>query len=121
MACILFVDDDTTTLEMLDKSVQILGHEALLANSGSQALALAVTGSPDLIVIDMMLSDMDGLALLSLLQQDPATAHIAVVILSAGAELDAAKVSQQAGAKDYLAKPIRLQKLKEVIERYTSG
>jgi CheY-like chemotaxis protein len=121
VACVLFVDDDPYTLEMLDKSVQILGHKALLANSGKEALELAATGSPDLIVTDMRLPDMDGLALLSQLKQGFATAQIPVVILSAGPELDAVKMSQAAGAGDYLEKPIRLQTLQEAIERFTSG
>jgi CheY-like chemotaxis protein len=118
MACVLFVDDDSTTLEMLGKSVQILGHEALFANSGKEALELAAAGSPDLIMMDMMLPDMEGLVLLGQLKQGPVTAQIPVVILSAGPELDAAKISQAAGASDYLAKPIRLQTLQETIERF---
>jgi CheY-like chemotaxis protein len=119
MARILFVDDDPFTLEMLDKSVQIFGHEALLANCGEQALRLAEAQPPDLIMTDMRLPDMDGLVLLNQLKQGQATAHIAVVMLSASPELDAAELTRAAGAKDYLLKPVRLQTLQEVIERYT--
>jgi CheY-like chemotaxis protein len=55
------------------------------------------------------------------LRQDNATASIPVVILSASPEVDLVELSQSAGANLYLSKPVRLQTLQDVIERYTSG
>jgi two-component system, cell cycle response regulator DivK len=121
MATILFVDDDPLTLEMLSKSVQLFGHEAILASSGKQALTLVATCSPDLIMTDMSLPDMDGLTLVRRLQQDATTKDIAVVVLSASAEMDIAELVRAAGAKDFLPKPVRLNTLQEVIQRYTGG
>jgi CheY-like chemotaxis protein len=120
MARILFVDDDPFTLETLRKSVQLFGHDAILASSGSQALTLAAERTPDLIIADMRLPDLGGLALIDQLKQNPDTAGIPVVILSAGPELDAAEQAQAAGASDYLLKPVRLQTLQQVIERYAT-
>ena len=121
MARILFVDDDPHTLETLDKSAQLFGHQAIIAKSGEEALKLAAAQSPDLIMTDMMLPDMDGLALLDQLRQNDATASIPVVVLSASAEMDIAQLSEQAGADSFLSKPVRLQTLQNVFERYTSG
>ena len=121
MARILFVDDDPHTLETLDKSAQLFGHQAIIAKSGEEALKLAVAQSPDLIMTDMMLPDMDGLALLDQLRQNDATVSIPVVVLSASAEMDIAQLSEQAGADSFLSKPVRLQTLQNVIEHYTSG
>ena len=121
MARILFVDDDPHTLETLDKSAQLFGHQAIIAKSGEEALKLAAAQSPDLIMTDMMLPDMDGLALLDQLRQNDATVLIPVVVLSASAEMDIAQLSEQAGADSYLSKPVRLQTLQNVFERYTSG
>ncbi len=121
MARVLFVDDDPYTLETLNKSVEILGHQAILARSGKEALTLAAEQVPDLIITDMMLPDMDGLILLNLLSQDIATAPIPVVMLSASPEIDIAELSEVAGAKAYLNKPIRLQTLLDVIQRFTSS
>lgn len=118
MARILFVDDDPFTLETLSKSAQILGHQAILANSGEQALAIAASEAPDLILSDMRLADMDGLSLLGRLKDSASTAGITVVMLSASPELDAAEMAHAAGAKDYLLKPVRLRTLEEVIERH---
>jgi len=121
MARILFVDDDPHMLETLDKSAQLFGHQAIIAKSGEEALKLATTQSPDLIMTDMMLPDMDGMALLDQLRQNDATASIPVVVLSASPEVDLARLSEQAGADSYLSKPVRLQTLQNVIEHYTSG
>lgn len=121
MARILFVDDDPNMLETLDRSAQLFGHQAMTADRGADALHLALTGAPDLIMTDMMLPDMDGVALLNRLRQNSATASIPVVILSASPEVDLAQMSQLGGADSYLSKPVRLQTLQKVIERYTSG
>jgi CheY-like chemotaxis protein len=121
MARILFVDDDPNMLETLDRSAQLFGHQAMIADCGTDALRLALTDAPDLIMTDMMLPDMDGLALLNRLRQDSATASIPVVILSASPEVDLAQISQLGGANSYLSKPVRLETLQKVIESYTSA
>jgi CheY-like chemotaxis protein len=121
MARILFVDDDPHMLETLDKSAQLFGHQAIIAKCGEEALKLAIAQSPDLIMTDMMLPDMNGLVLLDQLRQNDATASIPVVVLSASPEVDLARLSEQAGADSYLSKPVRLQTLQNVIEHYTSG
>lgn len=121
MARILFVDDDPNMLETLDRSAQLFGHQAMIADCGLDALRLALTDAPDLIMTDMMLPDMDGLALLNRLRQDSATASIPVVILSASPEVDLAQISQLGGANSYLSKPVRLETLQKVIESYTSA
>lgn len=119
MARILFVDDDPYTLETLNKSVQIFGHQAILASSGEQGLDMAKLHIPDLIMLDMRLPDMDGLSILHNLRHTPSTAPIPVVVLSASPEVDFAEVSQAAGANNTLNKPIRLQTLQDIIQHYT--
>jgi CheY-like chemotaxis protein len=119
MARILFVDDDPLTLETLKRSAELFGHEAILASSGEQAQTLINELLPDLILTDMMLPDMDGLSLVKDLKLIPSVAQIPVVMLSASPEIDASQVAVDAGAEEFLAKPIRLQTLQEVIERYT--
>jgi CheY-like chemotaxis protein len=120
MARILFVDDDPLTLETLKKSVEIFGHEAILASSGEQAQLLIGEQAPDLILTDMRLPDMDGLSLVKIIKNNPKVAEIPVIMLSASPEMDASQVSLEAGAEEFLAKPVRLQTLQMVIERYTT-
>jgi len=119
MARILFVDDDPLTLETLKRSAELFGHEAILASSGEQAQILIGEQLPELILTDMMLPDMDGLSLVKNLKQNPSIAKIPVVMLSASPEIDARQLALEAGAEEFLSKPIRLQTLQEVIERYT--
>ncbi len=118
MTRILFVDDDPITRMMLRKIAELAGHDALTAESGPEALDRVAKLKPDLIVLDMMMPDMDGFAVLSQLQENPQTADIPVVMLSAGSELDAAERVRAAGARDYLIKPISMDVLIEVIRKH---
>jgi CheY-like chemotaxis protein len=93
MARILFVDDDPLTLQTLKKSVELFGHQAILANSGAEALALATEQIPDLVLTDMSLPDMDGLALIQRFQQEGLLKDIPMVMLSASPELDASQLA----------------------------
>ena len=120
MARILFVDDDPYTLETLTKAVEVLGHQALLAASGSEGLRVAAEQAPDMIFTDMHLTDMDGLTLVGKLRDQESTAKIPVVVLSASPYADAVEQAQEAGAKAYYNKPIRLQTLLEVIQEFTN-
>lgn len=121
MARILFVDDDPFTLEMLKRSVQLYEHHALTASNGEDAYQRALEETPDMIVTDMMLPDMDGLSLLRQLNENPVTGQIPVVMLSASPELDMVEICRRAGAKEFLSKPIHLQTLMDVIERFTAA
>lgn len=121
MARILFVDDDPLTLETLKRSVELFGHQAVLASSGETAQALVIEQAPDLIMTDMNLPDTDGLSLVKQLKENPHSVDIPVVVLSASPEVDAGEISLAAGAEEFLTKPIRLDELQSVIERYTGN
>jgi CheY-like chemotaxis protein len=120
MARVLFVDDDPLTLAILTKAAEIFGHQALLAHSGFEALQAAVEQSPDIIFIDRLLADMDGLAVIRSLQRHPGTAATPIVMLSAGQELDSREAALSAGAVAFVHKPIQLQILQEIICQYTN-
>jgi len=120
MALLLFVDDDPFTLETLAKAAQVLGHQAILASTGQEALKAVAEQSPDLIFTDMRLPDTDGVALISLLQSQEASAKTPMFVLSASPSEDAIERSQAAGARAYLNKPIRLQTLLDIIREFTS-
>lgn len=121
MAKVLFIDDDVLTLQTLKKSVELFGHEALLASSGKQAFELLSQDLPDLILTDMSLPDMDGPTIIGNLKSDERLKEIPIVVLSASPEVDAVAVVQTAGANEFLSKPVRLQTLQDVIARYTGG
>jgi CheY-like chemotaxis protein len=120
MALLLFVDDDPFTLETLAKAAQVLGHQAILASTGQEALKVAAEQAPDLIFTDMRLPDTDGIALIDLLLRQEATAKIPMFVLSASPAEDAVERTQAVGARAYLNKPIRLQTLIDIIREFTS-
>lgn len=119
MAHILFVDDDPFTLETLKRSVELFGHQATLAGSGSEATAAVAKQSFDLILTDMRLPDTDGLSLVSKLKSTSSGKDTPIIVLSASPEVDVGELSMEAGAEEFLEKPVRLEKLQEVIKRYT--
>jgi CheY-like chemotaxis protein len=120
MARVLFIDDDPFTLETLSRAAEILGHEAITASTGEQALALASEQLPDLIFSDLRLPDYEGIDLVQQLKSQESTANIPMFILSASPAVDAVERTQAAGAEAYLNKPIRLQTLMEIIQDYAS-
>jgi len=121
MARLLFVDDDPFTLETLARAAEVLGHQAILAGSGEEAIRLASQEAPDLIFTDMRLPDTDGVTLIGLLKSQEGVTGIPMFVLSASPAEDAEKRSEAAGARAYISKPIRLQTLLDIIQEYTSG
>ncbi|NMC12346.1 MAG: response regulator [Chloroflexi bacterium] len=120
MAKILFIDDDPFTLETLMKAVGVFGHQALLAATGKEGLQTALSQNPDIIFTDMRLPDMDGIEIIANLKGEPATADIPVMILSASPVMDTVENAKFAGAQMYLEKPLRLQTLQEIIQKYAA-
>lgn len=118
MACILFVDDDPYTLETLTKAAELFGHQAVLAGSGGEALRLLASERPDLIFIDLMLPDMDGLQVLAQVKSFAGQGDVPVYVLSAAIERGLSEHALALGAQAYLSKPLRLQTLLEVIQRH---
>ncbi len=121
MTSILFIDDDAITLKMLCKIAELQGYETMTASSGAEAIERAAEKHPDLILLDMMLEDMTGFAVLENLRSRPGTARIPVVFLSAGFELDAEDRALAAGAKAYLTKPISIDALKEIVDEHAGS
>jgi CheY-like chemotaxis protein len=121
MARLLFIDDDPFTLETLTRAVTLLGHQALVANSGEDAVKVAAQETPDLIFTDMQLQDTDGVTLVTELHEIEHVANIPMFILSASPAVDAVERARKAGARAYLDKPIRIQTLLEIIQEYAPG
>ena len=120
MALILFVDDDPYTLETLTKAAEVLGHRAVVADSFQAALLVLGETVPDLIFTDMNLIGKNGISLVQEIKGQSSTARIPVIILSASPEVATAEEAQAAGALAYINKPVRLNKLQEVIRVYTT-
>jgi phosphoserine phosphatase RsbU/P len=102
---ILIVDDEPFNLDTLEQELDDLGYNSLPASSGQQALELLATGSPDMILLDIMMPGMDGFEVLRRIKAEPDWRDIPVVIVSALTDMSSVVRGIQLGADDYLPKP----------------
>jgi signal transduction histidine kinase len=117
---ILYIEDNLSNLQLVDQILETHRPEIKLITNmyGRNAVPFAIDYKPDLIMLDLDLPDIHGSDVLKLLQAEPKTKAIPVVILSADAMTRQIKQLKEAGAKDYLIKPIDVvQFLKIVDER----
>jgi DNA-binding response OmpR family regulator len=103
-ACVLVVDDEPTIGDVVARYLQRAGFDAHVATDGAQALALSAELEPDLIVLDIMLPSLDGLAVMRAMRARAGRAP-AVILLSAKGEESDRIVGLREGADDYMVKP----------------
>lgn len=109
---ILVVDDEPLVLRMLRDTLAALPADVLEAKEGEEALRLAKAERPDLILLDVMMPRMDGFQVAAALKQDPTTASIPIIFISAlGSSRDKVR-GLDLGAEDYLVKPVDPEELK---------
>jgi DNA-binding response OmpR family regulator len=106
VAQIMVVDDDPDTVSILARYLRREGFAALEARSGAECLRLAKQHPVDVILLDLMMPDMDGFAVCRALRQDPSTAEIPIILLTARDDLDARAEGMQLGVSDFMAKPV---------------
>lgn len=105
-ARILIVDDNPLNVKLLAAKLTHDYYVVSTALSGSEALAKAQTEKPDIILLDVMMPDMDGFATCKAIRSDPSIAHIPVVMLTALSDAPDRLRGLDAGADDFLTKPI---------------
>ncbi|MEO1667628.1 MAG: response regulator [Chloroflexota bacterium] len=114
MAKILVIDDEELTLEMLSTFLRISGHEALPALDSAAGWAILNSDDPEAILLDIQLPDKNGLVMCRELRENPETADLPIIMISAHAP-PLIQEAMEAGATTYLAKPINLQTLQTTI------
>jgi len=102
---ILVADDEVYMLRLLEMTFKKGGYEVVTCRDGKEALALAASARPQLIVLDVMMPGLDGLGALRQLKEDAATREIPVVVLSAKGHALTRVEAEVAGAALFLAKP----------------
>jgi len=103
---ILIVDDDVQTLRLVGLMLERQGYKILAASNGAQAIGMARTEQPDLILLDVMMPDVDGFSVARTLRKEPETANIPILMFTARAQVEDKIAGYEAGADDYLTKPI---------------
>jgi pilus assembly protein CpaE len=103
---ILVVDDDVNALKLIGYTLHKEGYEIIAAQSGQEALAKVREESPRLVILDIMMPDMDGYEVCRRLRATPQTAQLPVIMLTAKAQVEDKVAGFEAGADDYLTKPV---------------
>ena len=116
MARILVVEDNPANMKLVSLLLLKAGHTVQSAVDAETGLTLARADQPDLILMDIQLPGMDGLAATALLKRDPATAGIPIIALTAMAMKDDQAKTRAAGCDAYIAKPLRYQELYAAID-----
>ncbi len=116
-ATILIVEDERDIVDLLQYNLQEAGFETDYARNGVDALHRAVEKSPDLILLDLMLPEVDGLIVCRLLKNDPRTKNIPIVMVTAKTEEPDRIAGLELGVDDYITKPFSP---KEVVLRVSA-
>ena len=102
---ILVVDDEEDIVELISYNLAREGYRIIKASSGETALKLAKSELPDIIILDLMLSGINGLEVAKILKNNPATAVIPIIMLTAKGEETDIIIGLELGADDYITKP----------------
>jgi CheY-like chemotaxis protein len=109
---ILIVDDDIDTLRLVGMMLESEGFEIIATKTGAKAIELAFSESPDLIILDIMMPELDGYAVTRQLRQDEKTKSIPILIFTAKTGMDDKMLGLELGADVYLTKPISTRELR---------
>lgn len=110
-ATLLIVDDEPLVRKLLKMLLEDQGYLTLTASSGEEALAIVEQQPPDLILLDIMMPGMDGYEVARKLKSDKSMANIPIIMLSALGEHSARILGLEAGAEDFLNKPVESAEL----------
>ncbi|RZK42369.1 MAG: response regulator transcription factor [Hymenobacter sp.] len=118
---ILVVDDDPDIVELLEFNLKKEGYLTASAGDGRRALAVAQDFTPDIILLDVMMPHLDGIATCRLLREQPRLKDAYIIVLTARSEEFSEVAAFEAGADDFIAKPIKpralLSRLAAVVRR----
>jgi len=104
---ILIIEDERAIRKQIAQVLRLEGFETLEAENGRLGAATAMASPPDLIICDIMMPDLDGFGVLQFLRDDPRTAMIPFIFLTALVAVDDRRHGMEAGADDYITKPYK--------------
>jgi CheY-like chemotaxis protein len=115
-AKILVIDDDPDVRTLCRLNLSWAGHEVLEAGGGAEALEMVASETPDVLVLDIMMPAVDGLQVLRRVRNDPATAELPVVVISARVGTGDQVRGLETGADVYVTKPFNPETLTSMVE-----
>jgi CheY-like chemotaxis protein len=118
---ILLIEDDPLGARLAELVLRSEGYEVINAHNGLEALKIAQSTPPDLILLDLMLPGLDGFEVLNRLRADPKTADTPVVVVSSKSQPADKQMAAKVGANDYLTKPYHKNELLDVVRSLLSA
>ncbi|HEY0092413.1 MAG TPA: response regulator transcription factor [Flavobacterium sp.] len=120
---ILLVDDDKDILELVEYNLSQEGYQIITATDGREAIEMAKKTLPHLIIMDVMMPEMDGMEACEIIRNTPELSNVIITFLSARSEDYSVVAGFNAGADDYISKPIKpkllVTKVKGLLRRLT--
>lgn len=120
MATVLVIEDNPANLKLARLVLGSAGYTVLMAESAEAGIALVREQQPDLVLMDIRLPDMDGIAATRVLKEDPATAAIPLIALTAFAMKGDEERIRVAGCDGYLSKPYRFEELLALVGSFVA-
>ena len=115
ISCVLIVEDNEPNLHLMEAVLKGMGYKILSATDGEEGVRLAREMLPDLILMDIQMPKMDGLAATRLIKSTPEPCHIPVIALTAHTMLSDRENALKAGCDDYIGKPVNTRVFREKI------
>jgi two-component system, cell cycle response regulator DivK len=116
--CILIVEDNELNMKLFSDLLEAHGYKTLQTRSGIEALELARTHKPDLILMDIQLPEVSGIQVTQWIKEDVSLRHIPVIAITAFAMKGDEEKIRQGGCEAYLSKPISIVKFLETVRTY---
>jgi DNA-binding response OmpR family regulator len=115
---ILVIDDDITIRTLLQSTLTNKGFKVISAENGHQGLEIAKTQDIDMILLDWMMPEMDGIEVLTELKHDGDTEDIPVIMLTSKEKTGDVELANSKGAIDYIIKPFKLFEVSEMVQKH---
>lgn len=121
MSTILIVEDSEKNMKLLRDILQYRGHATLEAPTGREGVRIALERHPDLVLMDVLLPDIDGIEALRAIRLDASMDRVPVLAVSASVMPDEQLRVVESGFDAFIAKPINLKQFVETVERFLSA
>ena len=115
---ILVVEDNPLNMELVSDILEAQGYEVRQAINGKEAVQEVETHLPDLILMDIQLPGLDGLTVTGIIKDNPETAHVPIIALTAHAMRGDEEKAREAGCDGYISKPIDTRLLPQTIRQF---
>jgi len=112
---VLLVEDNKATIDVLEQALQYLGYDVRVATTGLEAVKMAVSELPDLVVMDIMLPKLDGFEATRRLRENPSTRDVPILAATAKTMPGDKERCLEAGCDAYIAKPFDYRELRNAI------